>query len=118
MLIFKELSFDSAHFLPNVAKDHKCRNMHGHTYRLKIFLEGDPDQHLGWVMDFAVLKKIMQPVLDRLDHQVMNEVPGLENPTCEHITIWLWNQLKPLLPKLSRIELHETASSGAVYEGK
>ena len=117
MLIFKDLSFDSAHYLPHVPEDHKCRNMHGHTYRLRVWLEGNPDKHLGWVMDFAELKKIMQPVIDQLDHKLMNEVPGLENPTCENIAIWLWQQLRPQLPHLKKIELHETPTTGAVYDG-
>ena len=109
--------FESAHHLPLVPEGHKCKNMHGHTYRLRVLLEGDPDPQFGWVMDFAELKAIMQPVLDKIDHKLMNELPGLENPTCEHIAIWLWNQLKPSLPKLTRIELHETPTTGAIYEG-
>ena len=117
MRIFKEFTFDSAHFLPNVPEDHKCRNMHGHTYRLKIWIEDKPDPNLGWVMDFAVLKQIVKPVVAQLDHKCMNNVPGLENPTCEQIAIWIWNQLKPALPKLATVELHETPTSGVIYEG-
>lgn len=118
MLIFKEFSFDSAHFLPRVPEGHKCRNMHGHTYRLRVWIEDQLDPELGWVMDFAVLKSIVKPVIARLDHKCMNEVDGLENPTCEHIAVWLWNNLKPALPKLSKIELHETPTSGVVYAGE
>ena len=57
MIVFKEFTFDAAHFLPNVPETHKCRNMHGHTYRIRIYVEGPLDPHLGWVMDFADLKK-------------------------------------------------------------
>lgn len=117
MRIFKEFTFDSAHFLPNVPENHKCRNMHGHTYRLKVWIEDQPDPVLGWVMDFAVMKQVVQPVVAQLDHKCMNNVAGLENPTCEQIAIWLWNQLKPSLPKLATIELHETPTSGVIYEG-
>jgi 6-pyruvoyltetrahydropterin/6-carboxytetrahydropterin synthase len=116
MLIFKEITFDSAHYLPQLHESHKCRQMHGHTYRLKVWLEGKPDAR-GWVMDFAEVKRIMEPVMEKIDHKVLNEVEGLDNPTCELVAIWIWDRLKPGLPLLKRIELHETPSSGVVYEG-
>lgn len=117
MKLFKQFSFDSAHFLPHVPPDHKCRNVHGHTYHLKLFIEGTPDPEMGWVIDFADLKQLVDPVVKKLDHQLLNDIPGLENPTCERIAIWIWNAIKPALPALSRIELNETPTSGVVYEG-
>jgi len=69
-------------------------------------------------MDFAVLKAVVKPVVAQLDHKCMNEVAGLENPTCELIAVWIWDQLKPSLSKMTRLELHETPTSGVVYEGK
>lgn len=116
MLIFKELTFDSAHYLPLLPEHHKCRQMHGHTYRLKIWLNGKPDDK-GWVMDFAEIKKHLMPVVDQLDHKVLNDVEGLSNPTCELMAVWIWNKLKPQLPLLSKVELHETPTSGVIYEG-
>ena len=59
MVIHKSFTFDSAHSLPNVPDGHKCKNIHGHTYHLKVFLEGDLDPELGWVMDFGDLKTII-----------------------------------------------------------
>jgi 6-pyruvoyltetrahydropterin/6-carboxytetrahydropterin synthase len=118
MLIYKEFTFDSAHFLPNVPDGHKCKEMHGHTYRLRIWIKGQPDPKLGWVMDFAVLKGVVKPVVAELDHKCMNNVPGLENPTCELIAVWIWNRLKPLLPAMDHLELHETPTSGVVYNGE
>jgi len=117
MEIYKEFSFDSAHFLPNVPDGHKCKNMHGHTYRLKVFIEGHPDPHLGWIMDFKELKDAVCPVIDQLDHKLINAIQGLENPTAENITIWIWEQIQPLLPLLSRIELYETPTTGVIYRG-
>lgn len=117
MEIYKEFSFDSAHFLPLVPDGHKCKNMHGHTYRLKVFIEGNPDPHLGWIMDFKELKDAVCPVIDQLDHKLINDIQGLENPTAENITIWIWEQIKPLLPLLNRIELYETQTTGVIYRG-
>jgi len=118
MLLYKEFTFDSAHFLPHVPDGHKCKNIHGHTYRLRVWLQGKPDAALGWIIDFAELKKIIKPVVTELDHKLMNELPGLENPTCELIAVWIWNRLKPELPAMHRIELHETPTSGVIYEGE
>lgn len=117
MEIFKQFSFDSAHFLPNVPPGHKCREIHGHTYRLILYIKGDPDPNFGWVMDFAEIKRIVEPVVKRVDHQLLNNIQGMENPTCERIAVWLWEQIKPDLPLLARIELFETPGSGVVYQG-
>lgn len=117
MEIFKQFTFDSAHFLPNVPPDHKCREIHGHTYRLVVYIEGDMDKNVGWVMDFAVVKKVIDPIIKRIDHHLLNNIEGLENPTCEMIAVWLWDRIKPEIPWLKRIELHETPTSGVVYAG-
>ena len=116
MLIYKQFLFDSAHFLPNVPPGHKCRTMHGHTYKLTIYVDGEL-QEPGWIIDFGELKSIIKPVIDQVDHQLLNNIPGLENPTSEVFVIWLWNQIKPLLTMLKKIELNETPTSGVVYEG-
>ena len=118
MEIYKEFAFDSAHFLPNVPDEHKCKNIHGHTYRLRVYVKGDRDEHLGWVIDFKELKDLIMPLIDRLDHTLLNNVSGLENPTAENITLWLWQHLKSLLPRLSRIELKETPTTGVIYYGE
>ena len=117
MKIFKSFTFDSAHFLPNVPEGHKCKNVHGHTYRLTVFLEGELEPHLDWVIDFAELKKVINPILDEIDHKLLNDIEGLENPTCEIIAIWLWDRIKDKMPLLIKIELYENTTSGAIYEG-
>ena len=118
MEIYKEFSFDSAHFLPNVPDGHKCKQMHGHTYRLRVVLNGETDPRLGWIMDFKELKDAVLPVIDQLDHKLINDIKGLENPTAENITVWIWNQIKPSLPLLCRIELYETPTTGVIYNGR
>jgi 6-pyruvoyltetrahydropterin/6-carboxytetrahydropterin synthase len=117
MLIYKKFIFDSAHFLPNVPDGHKCKNMHGHTYKFTVFIDGPLLKNEGWIIDYGDLKRLIKPIIDRLDHHCLNEIAGLENPTSEILAVWLWNQVKPLIPALKRLELNETASSGVVYEG-
>jgi 6-pyruvoyltetrahydropterin/6-carboxytetrahydropterin synthase len=117
MIIYKQFTFDSAHFLPAVPEGHKCGNMHGHTYMLTIFIEGQPKENSGWIIDYGDLKKQIKPVIEQLDHHLLNDIQGLENPTSENLSIWLWHKIKPLVPKLKRIELKETPSSGVIYEG-
>jgi len=118
MTIFREFTFDSAHFLPMVPDGHKCRQIHGHTYHLKVFFEGPLDPILGWVADFADIKAAVGAIVDRVDHKMLNNIEGLENPTCEHLAIWIWDQVIREIPSLKRIELNETPTSGAIYEGK
>ncbi len=117
MEIYKRFTFDSAHFLPNVPDDHKCKNMHGHTYTLTAYFEGDLDSEMGWLIDFGDVKKVVKPIIDVLDHKLLNNIEGLENPTCEIIAIWIWNKIKPKLPLLSKVILDETPTSGAIYAG-
>jgi 6-pyruvoyltetrahydropterin/6-carboxytetrahydropterin synthase len=117
MEIFKEFTFEAAHRLPNVPPDHKCARLHGHSFRVRVQIEGQPGEETGWVRDFADLTCAMQPVLDRLDHYYLNEVPGLENPTSELLARWIWDRLTPSLPELSQVVVHETCTSGCVYRG-
>lgn len=117
MEIFREFTFDSAHQLDHLPEGHKCARMHGHTYRLRVYVGGPIQQPVGWVMDFAELKRATNAVLDRLDHRTLNDIPGLEQPTSEAIVQWIWRELKPGVPGLSRLELWENAASGCVYTG-
>jgi len=116
--IYKDFVFDSAHFLPQVEEGHPCRRMHGHTYRMRIWLSGEPDPIKGWLVDFGDVKRIVNPLVSQMDHHVLNDIPGLYNPTAENISVWVWQKLKPLLPSLSLVEIHETPTSGVCYEGK
>lgn len=117
MEIFKEFTFEAAHRLPNVPEGHKCRRLHGHSFRLRLYLRGPVDPHRGWIIDFGDVKKAFKPVYERLDHHYLNEIAGLENPTSENIARWIWEQTRPLLPALSKVELYETCTSGCIYAG-
>ncbi len=115
--LFKEFTFEAAHLLPHVPQGHKCGRLHGHSFRVAIYIEGEVDPYTGWIRDFSEIKAIFKPIYDRLDHYYLNDIPGLENPTSENLAKWIWQQLKPLLPELSRVRVHETCTSGCEYRG-
>ncbi|WP_373081724.1 6-carboxytetrahydropterin synthase QueD [Zhongshania sp.] len=118
MEIYKDFTFEAAHFLPNVPEGHKCGRLHGHSFLIRLYISGDIDPHTGWLMDFSELKQIFKPIYERLDHYYLNDIPGLENPTSENLAIWIWQQLKPILAALSQVEVRETCTSGCVYRGE
>ena len=118
MEIFKKFTFEAAHRLPNVPAGHKCARLHGHSYSLEVHVTGQPDAHLGWIMDFADITKAVEPVIRQLDHYYLNEIEGLENPTSETIVRWVWPQIKKTLPTLSKLVISETCTSGCVYCGE
>jgi 6-pyruvoyltetrahydropterin/6-carboxytetrahydropterin synthase len=117
MDIFKVFHIEAAHRLPNVPAGHKCARLHGHSFRVEVHVGGDPGAETGWVMDYADVKVAFAPVFERLDHNYLNDVPGLENPTSERLAMWIWDALKPTLTALSKIVVHETCTSGCVYSG-
>jgi len=117
MNIFKVFTLEAAHRLPNVPEGHKCARLHGHSFRVEVHLSGELGEHSGWVMDYADVKKAFQPIYDRLDHHYLNDIPGLDNPTSERLAVWIWEQLKPVLPLLSEIVVHETCTAGCRYRG-
>ena len=118
MELYKEFSFEAAHLLPQVPEGHKCRRLHGHSFHVRITVRGDVDSHLGWVMDFAELKRAWAPLDEALDHRYLNDIAGLENPTSERLAQWIWRKLVPTLPQLVAIEVRETCTSGCVYRGE
>lgn len=118
MRIFRNFTFDAAHRLNHLPDGHKCANLHGHTYRLTVTLEGKPQQPIGWVRDFADIKHIVNThALNQLDHTTLNDIPGLEQPTTERIATWIWDKLKPHLPELAELTLWENQNSGVTYHG-
>jgi 6-pyruvoyltetrahydropterin/6-carboxytetrahydropterin synthase len=118
MEIFKEFRIEAAHRLPRVPAEHKCARLHGHSFRVGVFLSGALEAHAGWVRDFADIAAAMRTVHEQLDHRYLNDIAGLENPTSEVLAVWIWERLKPQLPELSRIVIHETCTSGCEYRGR
>lgn len=117
MEIFKVFYLDAAHCLPNVPPGHKCANLHGHSFRIEIHIKGPVDPQLGWVTDFTDITRAFQPLLNQLDHKHLNDIEGLNNPTSENLTLWIWKNLKPVLPQLSAVVVQESTESGCIYKG-
>ena len=118
MEIYKDITFEAAHLLPNLPAGHKCSRLHGHSFLVRITLNGPTDKETGWVEDFADIKKAFQPIYDELDHNYLNDISGLENPTSENLAKWIWDKLENDLDCLTAIEVKETCSSGCIYRGK
>ena len=118
MELRKTFQFEAAHLLPRLPESHKCRRLHGHSFKVDIVVAGDCDPKLGWVMDYADITRAFKPIWEQLDHRHLNDIPGLDNPTSENIAVWIWNQLKPELPLLSQVEVAETCTARCVYRGQ
>jgi 6-pyruvoyltetrahydropterin/6-carboxytetrahydropterin synthase len=112
-----EFRFEAAHRLPKVPLGHKCARLHGHSFKVELAVAGPVDQESGWFIDYARLYDAWQPLYDQLDHNYLNEIPGLENPTSENLAAWVWQRIKPALPQLVRVTVHETCDARCEYEG-
>jgi 6-pyruvoyltetrahydropterin/6-carboxytetrahydropterin synthase len=115
--LVKTFRFEAAHRLADAPDGHKCRGMHGHSYRVDIHVEGEVDPKVGWVMDFGDIKRLVGPVIDDLDHRMLNEVPGLENSTSEMIAKYIWDRLQGSMPVLAAVTVWESDTSRCVYRG-
>jgi 6-pyruvoyltetrahydropterin/6-carboxytetrahydropterin synthase len=109
--------FEAAHRLTAVPEGHRCGRMHGHGYKVELSLQGPIDARAGWLVDFGDVDRAWAGVRARLDHAVLNDLPGLENPTCELLTRWIWDALVCALPQLTRVAVWETADARCEYEG-
>ena len=116
--VIKTFQFEAAHSLPNVPAGHKCRNIHGHSYRVDVHVTGPVDQRSGWVIDFGEVVRVVAPIIAELDHRLLNDVQGLANSTAENIGRYLFERISPALPNLAAMTVWESETSRAVYRGK
>ncbi len=118
MRITKQFTFDAAHFLPHAEEGHPNRRLHGHSFRVIVALDGMPAEDTGLIRDFGEVENILSQAQEELDHRFLNEIEGLEAPTLENITLWLWTRLAAPLPELARIEIHrDSCGEACIYEG-
>jgi 6-pyruvoyltetrahydropterin/6-carboxytetrahydropterin synthase len=113
-----EFRFEAAHQLPHVPPGHKCARLHGHSFKIELTICGPVNDHTGWFIDYSKLHDAWAPLHRLLDHNYLNEVPGLENPTSELLAKWIWDRLLPVLPALTRVTVFETCDARCEYEGR
>lgn len=101
--ITKAATFDAAHHLNNGPSDNPYRRMHGHSFRVEATVRGPASEPDGWVADLGALDHALRAAAAELDHSLLNEHPGLENPTLEHLCQFFAGRLRPSFPGLSRI---------------
>ncbi len=111
----QHFQIESARFLPHLEKTHPCSRMHGHSFKIILTLVGDLDPKLGWVVDYNDIQKTMKPILEQIDHRVLNEVAGLENPTSELLAKWIFDKALVLLPILKSVSILETSLTECTY---
>jgi len=116
--LIKSFSFEAAHLLPTFPPNHKCRRLHGHSFHFDVIVEGEMDEAKGYLIDYGDIKQAAEPVLKLVDHNYLNAVEGLENPTAENVARWLFQRLKGKVPMLTAIVLHETCTSSCEYRGE
>lgn len=113
----RSFSFEAAHSLPTFPEGHKCRRLHGHSFRVEVTVAGEVDPARGYLLDYGEIKRACEPIRQQLDHYCLNEIDGLENPTSENLARWIWERLKPGLPLLTSVLVHETCNSACEYRG-
>lgn len=118
IILCKDFEFEAAQALPQFPAGHKCRQVHGHSFKVTISVRGPVDEVTGIFFDHAVISDAMRLLVAQVDHAYLNDVPGLENPTIENMSRWFWEKLHPQLPGLYEIVLHETPRARCVYRGE
>lgn len=114
MKVAKDFKFEACHSLPHLPEGHKCRRMHGHSYRFRVECDGPVDER-GFVIDYQEISDAVKPLVERLDHHNLND--HIEPSTAENLAIYIWGWLEGILP-LSRVTVFETASTRVVYDGR
>lgn len=115
--LVKSFGFEAAHWLPTFPEGHKCRRMHGHSFRVEVVVSGPVDPAKGYLIDYGEISAAVRPIESALDHRVLNEIEGLEIPTSEVVARWIFERLKATLPLLTEVVVHETCTSRCHYRG-
>ena len=89
--------------------------MHGHSFKIILKLVGEIDPQIGWVMDYHEISKVMSPLILQIDHKVLNDVAGLENPTSELLAKWVYENVLTRIPILKSVTIIETKDTECTY---
>jgi len=111
----KTFRFEAAHHLPAVPETHRCHRLHGHSYEVEVVITGAIHEDTGWVVDFADISAAFAPVSAALDHRLLNEVAGLENPTSENLARWICLSVSQVVQGVHSVRVSETPTSSCTY---
>jgi len=115
--VTQEFGFDAAHFMPFKEQGHEYRRMHGHSFYAEVTLRGEPDPKTAWLRDLGEVKAVLDEVREVLDHRLLNEIPGLENPTLENLARHIFQAAKAKLPEVVRVRLRRPSyGQSCLYE--
>ena len=118
MRVYKEFTFEAAHLLPSAPPGHPNARVHGHSFRVRVTVDGEPNDETGVVVHFDDLEAAMEDARDALDHRFLNDIEGLAAPTLERIAVWLWDRLHNRLAGLAEIEVaRDTCHEGCIHRG-
>jgi 6-pyruvoyltetrahydropterin/6-carboxytetrahydropterin synthase len=118
MRIYKEFLFEAAHYLPSAPIGHPNSRVHGHSFRARIVIDGEPNAETGLVFHFDDLAAAIADAQEALDHRLLNEVEGLDMPTLERISMWIWSRLQNRVPGLAEVHVsRDSCHEGVIYTG-
>ena len=118
MIVYRTFRFHAARHLPKLSDDHICKQTHGHTFNLTIYVEEKINNSTGFVIDFFDIDKIVKKsVLNKIDHKLLNDIDGLNNPTSEYLCKWIWKKLENKFTGLIKVKLSEDHGTGIIYKG-
>lgn len=110
--------FDAAHRFSGMPRGHRYRGVHGHSFGVEIALRGEQQLPNGFVADFAKLEAACTRLRKQLDHTLLNDIAGLEQPSLENLCVWIWGKLKPTFPGLARVTVRrDSLGQACTYEG-
>lgn len=113
------IHFEAAHFLPSAPLGHPNSRIHGHSFRLKITIAGEPDPKTQLLMHFDDFRTALNKLHDAVDHRLLNDIEGLNPPTLEKLCVWIWDFLSPDIPLLSQVKIYrDSCGEACAYYGK
>ena len=119
MIVYRSFRIHASRYLPNLDDNHICKSMHGHTFNITVYISGKINNKTGFVIDFYDVDKIFNKnIHNKIDHKILNDVLGLENPTSEVLCKWIWDRLFNDLEGLHKIKVSEDFGTGIIYQPK
>ena len=114
MKLSREFTFDAAHSLGHYPAGHANTRVHGHSFRARITVEGQPDGN-GQIVDLEEMGRQLSALRNRLDHQMLNEIEGLDQPTLENLCLFIWENLQNSLPQICAVEVFRDSLGQSQY---